>query len=250
MAKRQFVGLIVPATSRTLESDFHRVTPPEVVVLHERMWVGPVKPSGEHLREMNEDLERACRYIARAQVELVVYGCTSGSFLEGPGFDRRVIAEVQGRVGVPAIATAAAVVEALRAAGLRRLSVATPYDDDVNTLMSRYLKGSGFEVINIEGEPTLRKEPDLGAISRQEPSVIAAFAQNVLQGRADGLLLSCTAWRALDIAGELEQHIGKPVITSNQATIWLALKRLGATAQGSGLGSLFETPAPVHSPDQ
>lgn len=240
MTTRRFVGLIVPATSRTLEADFQRVVPPEVVVLHERMWVGPVKPSGEHLREMNEDLERACRYIVRAQVDLAVYGCTSGSFLEGAGFDRRVIAKVQELVGVPAIATAAAVVEALRALKVRRLTVATPYDDDVNRLMRRYLDGAGFEVLNIEGEPTLKNEEELGAISRQNPAVIAAFAQEVLEAGADGLLLSCTAWRALEIASELEQQIGKPVITSNQATIWLALKRLGAAARWSGLGRLFD----------
>ena len=57
---------------------------------------------------------------------------------------------------------------------------------------------------------------------------------------ADALLCSCTAWRSLEAADRIEQQLGKPVITSNQATIWAAFRAIGLERRFRGYGQLLE----------
>ena len=43
---------------------------------------------------------------------------------------------------------------------------------------------------------------------------------------AELLVISCTDYRALEAVPALEQSLGKPVITSNSALMYVCLKRL------------------------
>ena len=58
-----------------------------------------------------------------------------------------------------------------------------------------------------------------------------------MKDEADTVCLPGTAWRAPEAVEELEQRLGKAVITVNQATIWMALrevvwKKLGISGSG------------------
>jgi maleate cis-trans isomerase len=44
----------------------------------------------------------------------------------------------------------------------------------------------------------------------------------------------------MEVAAELEQRTGKPVVSANQATIWAAFPRLGITGLQPGFGSLLD----------
>ena len=74
---------------------------------------------------------------------------------------------------------------------------------------------------------------------------MVAFAARVCRPGADALLCSCTAWRSVEAVDALERRTGKPVVTSNQATIWTALGAIGVTQPVGGFGRLFERPAPA-----
>ena len=76
-------------------------------------------------------------------------------------------------------------------------------------------------------------------IDMDPPQAIIDFAVEIAHEDADTIFLPGTAWRALDAAEELEQKLGKTVITVNQATIWQALRRLGWTEPIEGYGSLL-----------
>jgi len=39
---------------------------------------------------------------------------------------------------------------------------------------------------------------------------------------------------------ELERDLGKPVVSSNQATLWACLKKLGVSHENKELGRLFQ----------
>jgi maleate isomerase len=78
-------------------------------------------------------------------------------------------------------------------------------------------------------------------MSDQEPGDVVEFCLRVCEERADALLISCTMWRALEAAEELERRLGIPVVTANQATIWAVLRALGVSQPITGLGSLLES---------
>ena len=56
---------------------------------------------------------------------------------------------------------------------------------------------------------------------------------------ADALFVSCTNLATMDRITEMEERHGKPVITSNSATLWRALRAAEIAPQDIGAGTLF-----------
>ncbi len=59
------------------------------------------------------------------------------------------------------------------------------------------------------------------------------------RAEADGYFLSCTATSMIDAIEDVEGRLDKPVVNSNQAVLWAALRRLEITEPIAGLGRLF-----------
>jgi maleate isomerase len=200
------------------------------------MWV--VDSSVEVLERMNEDVEACARQLGSAAVDVIAYACTGGSLLGGVGFDKsltRRISEIAG--GIPTVATATAVADGLRTLGVKKVSVVTPYPDDITEKVRIFLEESGFEVVSADGRRH-KLNLDIGA---DTPEIIADFVDKHLAPEADGIFLSCTNWRAVEVAERLETETGLPVVTSNQATIWATLRTLGLDEPRPGYGRLFRS---------
>jgi maleate cis-trans isomerase len=236
---RRRIGVMVPSTNTTCEADFNMVVPRGVTVHGQRLWMTNDANGDDAYKRMNGEIESGARYLATAKVDVIAYGCTTGSFYRGPGWDREMLALISAEAGVPAVATTPSVVEALRALGARRLSVATPYPEWNNKRLRSYLEAQDFEVLNVDGEPEAAAAGNQG-INDQSPQSVVEFAARVCRPEADALLCSCTAWRSVEAVDALERRTGKPVVTSNQATIWAALRVLGFTQPVRGYGRLLE----------
>jgi maleate isomerase len=55
---------------------------------------------------------------------------------------------------------------------------------------------------------------------------------------ADAVMLACGNWSTFGIIDRLERDLGKPVLTTNQVSLWHALKMMGMRPLG-GLGVLL-----------
>ena len=238
MRVRKRIGLMVPSTNTTCEPDFYRTVPPEITVHAQRMWLTNDGEGAASVDRMNEDTKRGAEYLKTAQVDVVVYGCTTGSFYKGPAYDAELLEMISETAGVPAVGMSPAVAEALRSLGAQRISVATPYPDWINDQLRAYYETLGFEVLNVDGDPTVAGSGHQVA-NDQAPETVLEFAASVCLPEADALFCSCAAWRTMEIVEELEERIGRPVVASNQAAIWATLKELGVTSPATGLGTLF-----------
>jgi len=239
MSTRKRIGLMVPSTNTTCEADFQMAVPRGITVHGQRLWLTNEGTGDEVFNRMNAEIEAGARYLATAKVDVIVYGCTTGSFFKGPGWDREMCGVIQRAAGVPAVATSPSVVEALRSFGARRISVATPYPEWNNQKLRAYLEAHGFDVLNVDGEPRAAASGNQG-INDQDPEAVIEFAAQACRPGADALLCSCTAWRSVEAAAAIEARIGKPVVTSNQSTIWTALRALAVTQPIAGFGRLLE----------
>jgi maleate isomerase len=131
-------------------------------------------------------------------------------------------------------------IAAMRHMGSRKLSIAGPYRNfHLRNRLKPLMEEAGFEVLSADGAPWMEDSMNPREIDMDPPQAIVDFAATVAQDDADTIFLPGTAWRALDAAEELEQRLGKTVITVNQATIWMALRRLGWKKQIDGFGSLL-----------
>src|SRR5262245_57980745 len=95
MGQRKRIGVMVPSTNTTCEADFQMVVPPGVTVHGQRLWLTNDALGPEGMDRMNGEIESGARYLATARVDAISYGCTTGSFFKGPGWDREMIALIE-----------------------------------------------------------------------------------------------------------------------------------------------------------
>src|SRR5262245_11342550 len=122
MSLRKRIGLMVPSTNTTCEADFQMVAPQGITIHGQRLWITNEGTGDEVFNRMNAEIEAGARYLATAKVDVIVYGCTTGSFFKGPGLDQEMCDVIERAAGVPAVGTSASVSEARRAFGAGRLS--------------------------------------------------------------------------------------------------------------------------------
>lgn len=230
----QRVGLIVPSVNATIEPELAWMAPPGLSFHAARVMLHETTPEG--LRAMNEGVAAAADLVASVTPDVVAYACTSGTFLDGiEGLERQVEA-LRARVHCPVVATSAAMADALRAMHVRRLALATPYIERVNKIECAFLEAQGFEVVSVRGLGLSGK-----AIREVPPERVHDLVCSADASDADGIFVSCTDLRAIEAVESLERALGKPVLTSNQVTLWAVLRALGRSPDVAGFGRLLQT---------
>jgi len=114
----------------------------------------------------------------------------------------------------------------------------TPYPNNVNDIEKKFLEDNGFKVVKCEGLDLV----DNNILAHLPPSVLYRLAKAVDTPESDGVFISCTGLDALDVIEVLEQDLGKPVITSNQAAYWMCFKMAGIGESIPGYGRLMREP--------
>jgi maleate cis-trans isomerase len=219
---RARIGLLVPSINTIMEPEVYR-TAPEGVTVHTARIATPREGSPEALRNMEVTSLEACRLVAQAEPHVVAYGCTSGSFFEGPAFERRIRSQLAEIANCPVVATAGAMTAALKARGIATVSVVTPYVALTNERLKAFLAAEGIEVAALRTFDML----DMYDHAKIQPSEVYQTARQAARDDAEAVFISCTQVRALEVVNMLERDTGKPVISATQATIWEAYCRLG-----------------------
>ncbi len=228
------IGLVALATDVNSETDLRRMAPGGVEIFTNR--VQNRNPTTvENLRAMAPDITRAAGGLLPGDaIDVLIYACTSGTAVIG---ESEVFKRLQaGRDGVPCTTPVTAAMAALASFSARRISILTPYIEPVNRELADFFRGRGIEVLNIHG---FGIENDNHMTGVTHASIFNA-ARTACHADADLLFISCTALRAAEVIARIETEINKPVISSNQAIMWHALKLLQRPFKVSGFGRLFE----------
>jgi len=232
------LGFIELSTSLAISAEVPGALPPGVRPLVTRLRLRDGEVSAAALDEMvsGDRLEEASRELADGGACVVAFACTTGSLIRGAGFDRELVERMERASGVRATTTSSALIAALEAFGARRVAIATPYVDELNELERRFLEANGFEVTALRGLQ-LDTDPEIARVPYERTRELAR--EVAAEAEADAVFLSCTNLPALAVLDELEQELGRPVFSSNAATIWHALLLAGVEPAADGLGSLL-----------
>ncbi|MCC6943605.1 MAG: hypothetical protein IT335_03450 [Thermomicrobiales bacterium] len=240
--ERGRIGLITLATDTGVLPEFQRLMPDGVQVYPAPIVLPRGEVTAASLSEMLEgdQLERAASLLAWAEVDVILFACTSGSLVNGPGWDQQLSQRITAASGIPATTTTSAVLAALRDLDARRLVIATPYLDEINDIERDFFSRSGFEVLAIAGlqcatdyeigrlspadagtllDQMRRTPPASGSPAEQKPFPISSFPFPT-----DAIFISCTNWHVVETIAGLEQQYGIPVVSSNLAGAWQALR--------------------------
>jgi maleate isomerase/arylmalonate decarboxylase len=234
---RARLGVIVPPTNTVNEAEWHLMAPEGVTIHSARMPLHTDSDSEAGKAALYADLRRATADLAQAAVDVVAYGCTAGSMVLPLGGLTDYMTSI---ARVPAVATAPALVEALRALGVRRIALATPYHDALTGHERDFFARCEIETVSARGLGFGANGPDeYRNIARLPAAVAYRLAKSVDRAEAEAIVISCTDFATLGIIPVLEAELGKPVITSNQATFWAALRAAGVGDRPDSFGRLL-----------
>ncbi|MEC5188516.1 maleate isomerase [Geobacillus thermodenitrificans] len=221
MRPKKRVGLIVPAGNTTIEVDFYEHLS-QIATVHATRIAGPSGVESEEGMDLfNLHIERAANELARAKVDVVVYGFTTGSFYRGQQFTQELLNRISKTAGVPAVTPSSAILKALHFLNAKRIFIVTPYTVWNNTVLINYLQETDYKIVGLKGDSRNPAQAIKTPLWNQEPEEIVEHISAVdIPPKVDVLLCPCTAWRTVEVIEELEKIVKIPVITANQAVIW------------------------------
>ena len=228
------IGLVALATDHVCELDLRRIIPQDRLPLYVgRIGFAP-EITVETLGAMRDGITAAASLIlAGGRLDVLAYGCTSGTMVIG---EDEVFARLRAaRPGIACTSPPTAALAALQALRLRRIAVLTPYTEGVNHRVVEYFTARGLDIAAFGA---FNKESD-AEIATIAPASIIAAAQALDAPDIDGIFLSCTGLRGVAVVDELEARLGKPVVTSNQAMAWHAMRLAGHNEAVAGFGRLL-----------
>jgi maleate isomerase len=226
------IGLIIPSGNRLTEPQFNTYLPPSVTahVTRLRMAGKYRKP----LEELKRPLTEAAEALSDVAPNVIVFHCTANSMENGLAHEKAIVDIVERASGCQTITTAQAITQAFDRSGIKKLVLISPYAKATNQLEVSYLAETGYTVLHELG---LALESH--AYAAVTPEEWKKVVKENTRAEADGYFLSCTNTRMIEAVNDLEQDLAKPVVNSNQATIWACLKKLGISHADRRLGRLF-----------
>ena len=224
-------GVLIPSTNTTVEMECRLL--PALYQAH----IGRLKSSGagSFSPSRDEDIDYQSHLLGTAKVELVILAQTSAS-LFADDYDDVVTRRMSAGAGVPAITSAQAVGRAVQALGVRRVAIVSPYSEAVNARAADYFRTKhGLETIALEGFGAtdayaigkLGPQNARDAFARIDRPEIEAF---VVPGGNFPTMPSIAAW---------EREFGKPVVTTNQASMWAMLRAFASADRLPAFGRLL-----------
>ena len=232
------IGLLALATAFASEAELRRMAPPGVELFTNRITnANPVTVA--NLLAMAPDIARAAGGILPGfRLDALIYGCTTGTAAIGETEVDRLIRSA--RPDVPATNPIRAVRTACAALGVRRVSLLTPYIQEVNETLAHDLEARGLEVLDVTGFGLMTDE----AMTGVPAAAVLEAAPGATHADADALFISCTALRVAGVLERIEAGLARPVIASNQALLWHALRLIGDERPVPGFGRLMTLPLP------
>ncbi len=233
-------GALIPSTNTTVEIEYSHLLSAEVCQAHYGRVLSASKDKSPFSPPLEADVAYQSKLLATARVEIIGLIQTSAC-LFADDYDETTCARItENAGGIPAITSAMAIGEALRALGARHVALVSPYSEEVNARARRYFESKhGLKIAALEGFAAkdsymigkLGPENARDAFARIDRPEIEAF---IVPGGNFPTMVSIPAW---------EREFGKPVVTTNQAALWAMLRRIGAKDRIQGLGKLLEMPA-------
>src|SRR6201997_2831656 len=224
MARRQDfrrIGLLVPSSSSVQERDFCRVLPEDITLHVAGMRLSNVE--AESTLRIAQEIESESQKLADVDVDVIIFPATAPSSRNGPGYDQELIKRINAASGKPATTASTALLEALRALSVKQIVLGAPWSASVNQSVAAFLEANGVEVLAQEALGLVRNL-EIGLL---DPQTAFDVGRRVDRPGADAVMLACGNWSTFSIVDQLERDLRKPVLTTNQVSLWHALKMMG-----------------------
>ncbi len=236
---RARIGFIIPSSNRMVEPQARRFLPADVEPHFTR--IGMTNRHKAPLDQLLARILHATELLADSKCDVTVLQCTGTSMSGGVQAERDVLKAMEAASGKPALSAASCITSALTTLRARKLVFISETQQEGHEKKAKYLKEAGY---------TLLADKAVGLSGTDEycampPQLWFDTAVAMRRDDADAYFISCANIRSIDVIQQLEATLGKPVVTSNQAAFWRALRMAGVDDNVPALGSLMQHTAPV-----
>ena len=229
------VGLIIPSSNRMAEQEMVPAFPAGV-----QAHVTRLRMTGAHhltTERLLPRIEEAARALIDARCDVVAFHCTANSMEGGKDGERQILATLARAGATRATTTITAIQRAFDALGARRVVLVTPYTARTTQHEAEFLRRAGYDVLFAKGFALAGSDAYCATPAEfWRDRVIEAR-----RGDADAYLVSCANISVFGVIEDLEGRLGRPIVTSNQAVIWDALRLIGWHETRGCPGRLFDT---------
>jgi maleate isomerase len=228
------IGVITLSTDFTIEQDFRKIchSLPIDIFFNRIPFINPLNHENylkmaEHIPEVSEQI------LPGEKIDVIAYGCTSGTIAIG---EEHISSQVQKSKPEAKVTTPiTAALKAFKKLNLKNIAVLTPYPKDVNVTVFDYLSKNDLTIDSFNSF-NLNYDSEIAQVSLES---LKESIANINLDNVDGLFVSCTALKIVDILDEVEKKFNTTVISSNQAIIWDCLQLLDMNIKVPGYGKLF-----------
>lgn len=240
------IGLIVPSSNTTMETEIPQMLKAREAVLPERfsfhssrMRMKSVTKS--ELEAMDRDSDRCALELSDARMDVMGYACLVAIMSMGKGYhresQRRLHEATAGNeAATPVITSAGALVDGLHAMGSKRVSIITPYVKSLTQLVIDYIEHEGIEVVD---SISLEISDNL-AVGARDPRAPAQLWKKLNLKGVDTIVASaCVQMPSLASITMIEEASGLPVVSSATCTTYALLKSLGLERRAPSAGALL-----------
>ena len=228
------IGLLVPANNSVIEPELGRALP-EGVSLYATRMLARGDLTEEAIRAMEPQADRGVEELLATGVDLIAFADMVTTFVMPPDWSQRRTRQIAERTRRPCVTAASALWAALAALGRRAVSIATPYPRHLHALVAPFFEALDFKIISHDTADILA----MAEVPRRPPQEAYRLARSICRPETEVLVILATDFRTFEILDALERDTGRPVVSTNQALFWHALRTLGVQDRLPGLGTLF-----------
>jgi maleate cis-trans isomerase len=237
---RARIGVLVPPGNPTVEPEFYQMAP-EGVTIHFARLQGfqaanpPGAAAGMEARTLAylDELPGPAMALSSVGPGVVILAHTASSYAMGFAHEPQLIDRLTSLTGTPVITAAGAILAALQYLGVKRLALGTPYPETISARGRAFWEAAGFDIVGYQRLVGVQN------IYRETEERAYQLACQANTPDAEAVLLSGTGMPTVRVLDTLEQDLKKPVLSSNQAALWRALRLAGVQQAITGFGSLL-----------
>lgn len=234
-----WAGIVVPPANPTVEPELARCVDGALTLFTARFPVQPDTTLEERNRRYLDYYRDAISAFGSLDLRAIVMALTGPSYRLLPQGDRALARELSERAGKPVITASAAIAEAIRAVGAKRLCLLSPYPQWLTDEAAAYWRADGHEVTQV-----VKISETFRAYELSEDEVTQALRE-VDVAKVDAVVMSGTGMLTLPSIVAARTSLRIPLLSSNLCCAWWLLARCGQHA-GS---PLFAAAAPELAAD-